>query len=100
MYIQTIYDGDTIKTRRVIPDKGMIAHLTQLHIFKDCCHEDVSVTWHFASDRDRELGKHDGIEIWRNGLHYIYTEVEEDNQFIGIDLIRDGKPVENPEPKW
>ena len=100
MYIQTIYEGETIKSRRIIPDKGMIAHLTQMHIFKDCCKENISVTWHFPDDKSEKLGKTDGIEVWREGLHYIYTEVSEDNHFIGIDLIRDGEPVENPEPKW
>lgn len=99
MYIQTIYDGDTIKTRRIIPDKGMIMHLAQLHILKDCG-EDIKVIHHFPDDRSKALGKSDGYEIWRNGTHYIYFEVEEDNSFIGIALIRDGKPVENPEPKW
>ena len=87
MYIQTVYEGDTIKYQRVISDGTMVRMIAQLYFEKECGSA-IELNHHMRPDPHWRGGVSDGYEAKRGGLRYTFIEASE-----GFDIISNGQKV-------
>ena len=95
MYIQTIYDGDTIKYQRVISNGTMVGMIAQLYFERET-DDTIELKHHMRPHPHWRDGVSDGYEAMRGGLRYTFIEVSEDDDFFahdGFEIIINGEKV-------
>ena len=96
MFIQTVYDGDTIKYQRVVSNGNMVGMIAML-FFERETDNTIELKHHMRPHPNWRNGVCDGYEAKRGGLRYTFIEISENDSYFakdeGFDIIVDGEKV-------